>query len=105
MQQLSVELTIPIPADSILIKKTEYEELQKDNLKGKKFTLKQLSERTGMSKTQLEELFEKPKVKAVADVRRGGFVSYPECQGSPWAFLASATIDFIDKNFAMMMSI
>lgn len=105
MQQLSVELTIPIPADSVLITKTEYEALKRDNLKGKKFTLKELSDRTGLSKNQIAELFEKPKVKAMADVKKGGFVLYPEGQGSPWAFLASATIDFIDNNFDMLMSV
>lgn len=104
MQQLSVELQIPIPSDSVLITKTEYEELQKDSLKGKKFTIKELAERTGLSRTEIESGFEKPKVRSIADVNRGGFVLYPEGQGNPWKFLASATIDFIDKHFDLFIS-
>ncbi|MDT2848794.1 DUF771 domain-containing protein [Vagococcus carniphilus] len=113
MQQLSVELQIPIPADSVLIKKTEYDELQKDSLKGKKFSIKELAERTGLSRTEIESGFENPKVRSIADVKRrkrnsnddkGGFVLYPEGQGNPWKFLASATIDFIDNNFDLFIS-
>ena len=37
MQNLSVQLTIPIPEDSVLITKVEYEQLKKENLKGRKF--------------------------------------------------------------------
>lgn len=102
-QNLKVSLSIPIPEDLVLITKIEYDELTKDNLRGRKFSLQELSERTGISKNMLKDLFDKPRVRKIADVEKGGFVAYPMNPGSPYLFLASKTIDFIDSNFAMLM--
>ena len=68
MQNLSVQLTIPIPEDSVLITKVEYEQLKKENLRGRKFNLQELSNRTGVSKNMLKDLFDKPRVRRIADV-------------------------------------
>ncbi|WNF89815.1 DUF771 domain-containing protein [Vagococcus fluvialis] len=102
-QNLKVNLSIPIPEDSVLITKVEYEQLKKENLRGRKFNLQELSNRTGISKNMLKELFDKPRVRKIADVEKGGFVAYPMNPGSPYLFLASKTIDFIDNNFDMLM--
>lgn len=102
-QNLKVSLSIPIPEDLVLITKIEYDELTKDNLRGRKFNLQELSERTGISKNMIKDLFDKPRVRKIADVEKGGFVAYPMNPGSPYLFLASKTIDFIDSNFDMLM--
>lgn len=102
-QNLKVNLSIPIPEDLVLITKIEYEQLRKENLKGRKFNLQELSERTGISKNMLKDLFDKPQVRRLVDVEKGGFVAYPTNPGSPYLFLASKTIDFIDSNFDMLM--
>ena len=102
-QVLEIELAVPIPSDSILIKRAEYEEMEKDSLKGRQYKLKDLSARTGISTGELTRLFDKPRVKMLANVENGGFVVYPEKQGSPYLFLASRTIEFIDTHFPELM--
>lgn len=102
-QLLEIELAIPIPSDSILVKRAEYEDMQKDSLKGRQFKLKDLSKRTGISTGELTKLFDKPRIKKMVDVEKGGFVVYPEKQGSPYLFLASKTIEFIDTHFPDLM--
>ncbi|MDI4707113.1 DUF771 domain-containing protein, partial [Pseudoalteromonas shioyasakiensis] len=42
MQQLSVTLNIPVPEDSIIIKKVEYEELKQNELQGVYWNMKDL---------------------------------------------------------------
>lgn len=46
MQQLNVSLSIPIPSDSVLIKKVELEDLQRQQLSGVYWTMKDLEKRT-----------------------------------------------------------
>ncbi len=45
MQTLSVKLTIPIPEDSVLIKKVELEEFKKEKLVGVWWSMKDLENR------------------------------------------------------------
>ncbi|MEG0285022.1 MAG: DUF771 domain-containing protein [Vagococcus sp.] len=104
-QNLTVELSIPIPEDSVLITKVEYEQLKKENLKGRKFNLQELSNRTGVSKNMLKDLFDKPRVRKIVDVEKGGFVAYPTSPGSPYIFLASKTIEFMDEHFDTLMKV
>lgn len=44
-QILEIELVIPIPSDSILVKRVEYEDMPKGSIKGRQFKLKELSKR------------------------------------------------------------
>ena len=45
LQQLSVNLTIPIPVDSVLILKTELEELKQSQYDGVYWTMKDLEKK------------------------------------------------------------
>ncbi|MEX0595914.1 MAG: DUF771 domain-containing protein, partial [Candidatus Paceibacterota bacterium] len=46
MQQLSVNLTIPIPTDQVLISKVELEDLKNQSLIGTYWSMKDLEKRT-----------------------------------------------------------
>ena len=101
MQQLNVSLTIPIPKDSILIKKVEYEQLKENELTGVYWTMKDLEKRIGKKAAWIKEniLFE-PRFKKRLDVEQGGFVYYPRNQGEHWSFKAKEMAEFLDKYFS-----
>ena len=100
MQQLSVSLTIPIPADSVLISKIELEELQNQSLVGTYWTMKHLEHRTGRKIDWLKaNLLYIPRFKRILDVENGGFVYYPASKGQAWSFQASKMAGFLDKHF------
>lgn len=100
MQQLTVNLTIPIPADSVLISKVELEELKRNELTGKYWTMKDLEDRTKRKQVWLKEniLFQ-PRFKKTLDCENGGFVYYPKVRGQTWSFQAGKMSEFLDKNF------
>lgn len=100
MQQLNVSLTIPIPADQVLISKVELEELQNNSLAGKYWNIKDLEQRTGRKVDWLKSnLLYVPKFKEILDSREGGFVYYPEARGQSWAFHAPKMAEFLDNHF------
>ncbi|PID03804.1 hypothetical protein CSV67_03960 [Sporosarcina sp. P2] len=96
VQQLSVNLTIPIPQDSVLIRKVELEELRKLELSGVYWNMKKLEHRTGKKHEWLKEniLFRKE-----LDSENGGYDYYPKGKGQTWSFQASKMAVFLDKNF------
>lgn len=103
MQQLNVNLSIPIPADHVLISKVELEELQKDRLLGTYWTMKDLEVRTNKKQEWLKEnLLYVPRFKESLDVKNGGFVYYPSKSGEKWSFHASKMAIFLDKNFHLI---
>lgn len=100
MQQLEVSLSIPIPDDSVLIKKVELEELKKESLSGVYWTMKDLEDRTGKKHEWIKENILYPsKFKKVLDAKNGGFVFYPEMRGQNWSFQAVEMSKFLDENF------
>lgn len=100
MQQLSVNLTIPIPAEHVLISKLELEELQKNQLTGTYWTMKDLEQRTKRKQLWLKEnILYQPHLKKILDVKNGGFVAYPRAQGQGWSFQATRMAEFLDKYF------
>ena len=100
MQKLSVELSIEIPADLVLIKKVEYEELKRNELRGTYWTMKHLEQRTGKKQVWLKENILYPdKFRKVLDVKNGGFVFYPQITGQHWSFQATKMAEFLDQNF------
>lgn len=102
-QQFSIELTIPIPDDQILIKKTVFEELKRQQLSGVYWNMKDLEARTGRGKEWLlENVLYVPKFKKILDVNNGGFVYYPKGKGSPWAFQATKMSKFLEDNFHLI---
>ncbi|MFD1707574.1 DUF771 domain-containing protein [Siminovitchia sediminis] len=100
MQQLNVNLTIPIPGDSVLISKIELEELKKQELKGVYWTMKDLEKRTGKKHEWIKERILYPsKFRMILDVENGGFVYYPKSKGQTWSFQAIKMAEFLDKHF------
>lgn len=100
MQQLSVNLSIAIPEDMVLIQKIELEELKEQSLTGVYWNMGELAKRTNKSTNWLKDnILYQPKFKKELDSRNGGCVFYPQAQGQPWAFKAKEMAIFLDKNF------
>ncbi|RPJ97255.1 DUF771 domain-containing protein [Rummeliibacillus sp. TYF005] len=105
MQQMQVNLTIPVPEDYVLVNKIELEELQQEKLTGCFWSMKELEKRTNKKQEWLKEkLLYQPRFKKVLDVENGGFVYYPKKSGEKWAFLASKMSKFLEDNFYLIFS-
>lgn len=103
-QQLKVEATISIPADYVLIKRVEYEELQHSSLSGVCWTMQDLEKRLGRRSGWIKDniLF---KFRKILDIEYGGFVTYPKSQGQSWLFHAEKMAGFIDKHFNLIFKV
>lgn len=100
-QQLNVNLTIPIPEDSVLISKIELEELKKNELTGVYWSMKDLEKRIGKKHEWIKENILYPsRFRKILDVDLGGFVYYPKSKGQTWSFQASKMAEFLDMHFA-----
>lgn len=102
MQQIQAVVTFPIPEESVLISKVEYEELKEDSLQGRFWTMKDLEKRLNRQALWIRDnILLRPDFKEELDVENGGFVFYPrQGTGEKWAFLASRMSEFLDKHFA-----
>jgi len=99
-QQLSVNLTIPIPSDSVLISKIELEELQNSQLQGVYWSMKDLEKRINRKHEWIKDnILYPPKFRKILDVSNGGFVFYPKSKGQTWSFQATKMARFLDENF------
>lgn len=105
MQQLSVTLSIPVPEDSVIIKKVELEELEKTQLVGTYWSMKDLESRINKKSDWIKENVLYPsKFKKELDVASGGFVYYPKSRGETWSFQASKMADFLENHFKDIFS-
>ncbi|EFI67581.1 hypothetical protein BFZC1_16470 [Lysinibacillus fusiformis ZC1] len=105
MQQLSVTLTIPIPADSIIISKVELEKLKKAQLVGVYWSMKDLENRINRKNEWIKENILYPsKFRKMLDVGSDGFVFYPKSKGQTWSFQASKMAAFLEKHFKDIFS-
>jgi phage pi2 protein 07 len=99
-QQLNVNLLIPIPTDSVLISKIEFEELKKKELTGVYWNMKDLEQRTNKKSEWIKEnILFRTKFRKILDCENGGFVFYPKSKGQTWSFQASQMAIFLDKHF------
>lgn len=106
MQHLEVNITIPIPKDSILIKKVEFEELKKVELTGVYWNMRDLEDRTKRKSEWIKEHILFPsRFRKVLDSESGGFVFYPKSKGQTWVFQASKMAIFLDKHFQQIFSV
>lgn len=104
-QHLSVNLTIPIPSDSVIISKIELQELKQQQLKGVYWTMKDLEMRINRKHEWIKENILYPsKFRKVLDVDQGGFVFYPKSKGQTWSFHALKMAEFLDNNFQQIFS-
>ena len=100
MQQLKVDLIVPIPNDQVLISRVELEELKDKSLIGVYWSMKDLEVRTGKKVEWIKDnILYPPKFKKLLDVQNGGFVYYPQVKGEKWTFLASKMAEFLEDNF------
>lgn len=100
MQQLSVNLQIPIPTDQVLISKVELKELQQQQLSGVYWNMKDLEARTNKKSDWIKENILYPsRFRKVLDSENGGFVFYPKSKGQTWSFQAAKMAGFLDNNF------
>ncbi|WP_054028611.1 DUF771 domain-containing protein [Bacillus sp. FJAT-28004] len=99
-QRLNVQITIPIPSDSVLISKVELDELKKTELSGVYWTMKDIEARINRKSEWIKENILFPsKFRKFLDVDQGGFVFYPKVKGQTWSFQASKMAEFLDKRF------
>lgn len=100
MTQLQVQLTIPIPEDTVLITKLEYMDLKQQELLGQYWTMKDLEKRTNKKAEWIKENILYPsRFKKILDVKNSGFVFYPNTKGQNWSFHAVKMASFLDKHF------
>lgn len=105
MQHMNVELTIPIPPNSILINKVEYEKLKQDQLSGVYWTMQDLEKRIGRKAEWIKtNILYRPKLKEALDCKHGGFVFYPKSKGQSWSFQAFKMSEFLDKYFSVIFN-
>ncbi|MBO0445592.1 DUF771 domain-containing protein [Enterococcus ureilyticus] len=104
-QKFKVETVIEVPPEYVIILKTEYEELQKSNDRGRWMSLKEVVSRINRSsKWFCEQVLEQPQYRKKLDVLNdGGFVHYPRGGGDAYSFLRSEMIDFLETNFKEIM--
>ncbi len=103
MQQLQVNLTIPIPEGYVLITKVEFEELQQEKLQGLNWTTADLERRVKKDMRWIKKhILYNAKFRRQLDVDFGGCVYYPENRGENWAFNATKMAKFLDDNFYLI---
>ena len=105
MQQLTVQLTIPIPADSVLISRVELLELKRNELSGVYWSMQDLEKRINKKCEWIKENILYPaRFRKILDVEHGGFVFYPKSKGQVWSFMAINMAEFLDKRFNQIFS-
>lgn len=103
MQQLQVNLSIPVPEGYVLVTKVKLEELHQEKLSGVYWTMKDLEDRINKKHEWIKDNVLYPsKFRKILDVKKGGFVYYPEVIGEKWSFLASKMAKFLDDNFHLI---
>ncbi|MTD37675.1 DUF771 domain-containing protein [Erwinia sp. CPCC 100877] len=104
IQKIKTETIIEVPAEYVIIHRTDYEELLKADDKGRWMSLKEVVSRINRSsKWFCEQVLEQPKYRKHLDVRNGGFVHYPRGGGDAYSFLRSQMIEFLETYFADIM--
>ncbi len=104
-QSLSVNLTILIPSDSVIISKVELQELKQQQLSGVYWTMKDLELRINRKHEWIKDnILYPPRFKKILDVDNGGFVFYPKSKGQTWSFHALKMAEFLDKHFQQIFS-
>lgn len=91
----TLEASIQIPKELIIISRVEYEALLNNTLDGKFLTLKEVAEHIGCSTTYLKtEILYNPRYKETLQ----GFVYYPNNSGEHWRIKAKEMYQFLDKE-------
>ncbi|WP_200411759.1 DUF771 domain-containing protein [Virgibacillus salexigens] len=96
MQQLNVQLNVPVPSDKVLISKVELDELKQESLSGVFWSMKDLEQRTSKKQEWLKEnILYRSKFRSELEK----FVYYPKSKGQSWSFQAKRMAQFLERNF------
>ncbi|TDQ39194.1 DUF771 domain-containing protein [Aureibacillus halotolerans] len=99
-QLLRAEINIPIPTDLVMVSKVELEKLEKQELTGVYWNMKDLEQRIRRKSEWIKENILFPsRFRKILDSENGGFVYYPQSKGQTWSFQAVEMASFLDKNF------
>ena len=99
-------IEVPIPADMVLISRSEYFNLLQKEEVGQWWTIDNVEELLSISKTKLvNDILLNPIIKKEMDIDQNeeGFVLYPKSKGSPYRFLARKTREYFDKNYQRIL--
>lgn len=97
---MTVNLTISIPSDSILITKVEYDQLKELQVEGVYWTMADLEKRINKKSEWIKEhILYKAHFRKKLDSKLNGFVYYPQNRGETWAFQAKKMAQFLEDNF------
>jgi phage pi2 protein 07 len=100
-----VQLSIPIPADSVLISRVELENLKKNELIGVYWSMRDLEIRINRKNEWIKENILYPqRFRKILDAEQGGFVFYPKSKGQTWSFQASRMAEFLEKYFSQIFA-
>lgn len=93
----TLDITVSIPSDYVLIKRTEWDEAVSQKLVGRQWTMKDLEAHTNRSNNWLKENVLYP-YRNELDIAQGGFVRYPVVTGKPWRFSALDMANWLEEN-------
>lgn len=93
----SLNITVVIPEEYVLVTKVEWEEMLDQKLKGKQWNMKDLEKHTRRSNNWLKENTLYPNRQEL-DIKEGGFVRYPKSSGSPWKFGAYRMGEWLEAH-------
>lgn len=105
-QKQVFNIEVPIPADMVLISRSEYLDLIQKEEVGQWWTIDKVEELLSISKTKLvNDILLNPAIKKEVDIEQNedGFVLYPKSKGSPYRFLARKTREYFDKNYQRIL--
>ncbi|GAA0496796.1 DUF771 domain-containing protein [Salinibacillus aidingensis] len=103
MQKLNVNLSIPVPSESVIISKVELEELKEQELLGVYWNMKDLEKRVNRKSEWIKDNILYPsRFRKTLDCENNGFVFYPKTKGQTWSFQASRMAKFLDENFSLI---
>lgn len=101
MQTIKATVVMEIPADKIVIERTEYEQLKHDVDSGHWWTSKEVEKRYNRQMRWLKEnVLYKPKFEKVLSTKNGGCVHYPDDSGVRWSFEPIGFKKFMEEHFS-----
>lgn len=105
-QKQVFNIEVPIPADMVLISRSEYLDLIQKEEVGQWWTIDKVEKLLSISKSKLvNDILLNPAIKKEVDIEQNedGFVLYPKSKGSPYRFLARKTREYFDKNYQRIL--
>lgn len=93
----TLDISVSIPADYVLIKKEEWEDAVNQKLIGKQWTMKDLELHTNRSHKWLKDNVLYP-YRDELDIDQDGFVKYPDIKGQAWRFSALDMANWLEEN-------